>query len=98
MGGNLGGTPKLVSILVFRIVAYSINASTSETFNPRMVSDTVKLVNLKERFDEVYNAVFVHQYKEKGKVILGRLCFCQANKTNLLNTDSLLSDYADYEN
>lgn len=63
-----------------------------------MVSDTVKLVNLKERLDEVYNAVFVHQYKEEDEVILGRLCFCQANKTNLLNAASLLSDYADYEN
>ena len=99
--GHGKNSSPLYHVLSNRIIPVSSLSNTlkgSETFNPRMVSDTVKLVNLKERLDEVYNAVFVHQYKEEDEVILGRLCFCQANKTNLLNAASLLSDYADYEN
>ena len=71
----------------------------NETFNPRMASEKVKLVNLRGKLEQVYDAVFVHRYEaENYEVSLGGLCFCGENKIELLKVASLLSDYADYEN
>ena len=72
---------------------------SNETFNPRMASEKVKLVNLRGKLEQVYDAVFVHRYEaENYEVSLGGLCFCGENKIELLKAASLLSGYADYEN
>lgn len=92
----------LYHVLSNKIIPVSLLSDlllSNETFNPRMASEKVKLVNLRGKLEQVYDAVFVHRYQaEDYEVSLGGLCFCGENKIELLKVASLLSDYADYEN
>lgn len=70
--------------------------SKGETFsNEKAINTNIKLINLKERLIEVYNALFVNQYNRRNpKTLIGEMEFNAETKKKLLEFSSIFSPYS----
>lgn len=70
--------------------------SEGETFsNEKSINSNIKLINLKERLIEVYNALFVNQYNRRNpRTLIGEMEFNAETKKKLLEFSSIFSPYS----
>ena len=86
----LAGTKSLVRY-------YEDLLTENETFSDKPLNDTQKTVKLSEKLNQVYNAIFVHNYDSWTRTIkIGNMEFGPDIKTMLVRVVSTLSPYADY--
>ncbi len=67
----------------------------NETYNKSQEGKTT--VNLKDKLEKVYVALFIHNYQRSvDEINIGELSFNKETKRILMQTVSLLSGFADY--
>lgn len=72
--------------------------NSNETYATTGVSDKRTVVMLADKLNQVYDALFIHQYTSKVyEIQIGEMSFSEATKNELLKAVSALSAYADYD-